>query len=77
MSKAFFKIEVLHCDGGEIGKGEVVILESQGSVGREFQEVLIGSKKTQGKRMLCTFNEQSRLVWLSGTFMTDHGTDIV
>lgn len=31
---------------GEIEKGEVVTLESQGSVRREFQEVLTGNKKT-------------------------------
>lgn len=61
---------------GEIEKEEVVILESQGSVGREFQEVLIGSKKTRGKRLLCIFNSQSRLVWLSGTCVTDQALDI-
>lgn len=43
MSKAFFGIEMY----GEIEKeGEVVILESQGSGRKEYQEVLIGSKKT-------------------------------
>lgn len=62
---------------GEIGKGEVVISESQGSVGREFQEALLGSKKTRGKRLLCIFNKQSRLARLSYLCVTDCATDIV